>query len=314
MKKLMQKFLSTYFVVTILAFVAGVAVADISYNALVMYLVNERAGKMVIGTTGEFDIEVITDQGGDATKVHTFESDGSFAPAGDLQLASGYQLDLDTGTIAAAGSDDTDGTAIVDQVTYVTGADGSKGVELPAGAIGECYLVHNTHATNELKIYPPALGQLNGLTATTGNLVIAGQETGIYCKVSSTLWYGTGTDRRIAGSLAVDAAVTAGTGLTATTGDVVLSASGSLRYQEATAGTKCMGTVTANGTTAVPVSTTCALTASRIFISRTSVVAAGVTEPGCWATNIVNATSFDLDCNDAAEDSTFNWFIVNESA
>lgn len=98
-------------------------------------------------------------------------------------------------------------------------------------------------------------------------------------------------------------------------GDIGLSLTGTtLRIQEATAASKCMGTATANGVTAVPVATTCVETTSRIFISRTSAVAAGVTEPGCWATNIVNDTSFDLDCNDAAEDSTFNWIIINEAA
>ncbi len=102
--------------------------------------------------------------------------------------------------------------------------------------------------------------------------------------------------------------------LTTTTGSFVASTSGgTLSLQEATAGTKCMGTATATGTTAATVATTCAKTGARIFISRTSAVAAGVTEPGCWATNIINNTSFDLDCNDAGEDSTFNWIIFHES-
>ena len=86
-----------------------------------------------------------------------------------------------------------------------------------------------------------------------------------------------------------------------------------IALQESTAGTKCMGTATANGTTAVPVATTCATTGSRIFISRTSTIAVGVVQPGCWATNIVNATSFDLDCSDTAENSTFDWIIIHEA-
>ena len=73
----------------------------------------------------------------------------------------------------------------------------------------------------------------------------------------------------------------------------------------------CMGTATANGTTAVTVPATCVATGARIVISRTSLVAAGVTEPGCWATNIVAGTSFDLDCNDAAENSTFAYVVFN---
>lgn len=101
--------------------------------------------------------------------------------------------------------------------------------------------------------------------------------------------------------------------ITATAGEFIASASGkTLSLQEATAGTKCMGTGTHNGTTAVTVSTTCATTASRIFITNTS-DPTGSTAAECWVTNIVNATSFDVDC-DAADDSTFNWIIFHESA
>lgn len=109
-----------------------------------------------------------------------------------------------------------------------------------------------------------------------------------------------------------EAGVTATTGdFTATAGGFVASASGqTLSLQEATAGTKCMGTVTANGTTAVTTATTCAVTASRIFISRTS-LPSGTAQ--CGVTAIVTGTSFDLDC-DGAETGTFNWLIINEAA
>lgn len=284
-------------------------------------LINQYGSPSIVADGGKDLVIATSDEVTPADvifKVDDVEVGRFDAATGDLQLQGGLyaaEPDLEaTATLAAAGADDTDAALITVPLTYVTAADGTKGVELPAGSIGNTYCVINTHATNVLKLYPPALGTLNGGTATTGSISIAGTETVCYKKVSSTAWHGQGTNRRYAGSIVAATTITAGTGLAATTGDVVLSASGSLRYQEATAGTKCMGTVTANGVTAVPVSTTCALTASRIFISRTSVVAAGVTEPGCWATNIVNATSFDLDCNDAAEDSTFNWFIVNESA
>jgi len=92
--------------------------------------------------------------------------------------------------------------------------------------------------------------------------------------------------------------------------DLVLSGTGStIAIQEATAGSKCMGTVTANGTTAVPVTTTCATTGSRIFLTRSSAPSGTAI---CWQTNIVNATSFDLDCS-GAETGTFDWMIVHEA-
>lgn len=121
-----------------------------------------------------------------------------------------------------------------------------------------------------------------------------------------------------AGLMTVAAGLTATTAnITATAGDVIMSTSGNtLRLQEATAGAKCMGTLTANGTTVVTTATTCALTASRIFFSGTSDPSGTSTndQVGCWTTNIVNATSFDFDCSDAANSGTFNWFIINESA
>lgn len=94
------------------------------------------------------------------------------------------------------------------------------------------------------------------------------------------------------------------------TGDMSLTTSGTVALQEATAGTKCMGTVTASGTTAVSVATTCATTGSRIFITRSS-APSGTAQ--CWQTNIVTGTSFDLDC-DGAETGTFDWIIIHEAA
>lgn len=124
------------------------------------------------------------------------------------------------------------------------------------------------------------------------------------------------------GTSTLTGAVTAGATLGVTgditgAGDLILSASGkTVSLQEATAGTKCMGTATANGTTAVTVSTTCATTGSRIFLSATSdgTGTAGNDQGACWATNIVNGTSFDLDCPDSANNAAYNWLILHESA
>jgi hypothetical protein len=115
--------------------------------------------------------------------------EATFDSAG-LTLASGNTLKLDVGTIAAAGTDNTNATAIVDQLTYVTASDGTKGVILPSGSIGEIYVVHNTVNAQNLKLYPPASGTINGGTATTGNVVVAGEETAILMKVAANTWFG----------------------------------------------------------------------------------------------------------------------------
>jgi hypothetical protein len=93
---------------------------------------------------------------------------------------------------------------------------------------------------------------------------------------------------------------------------VVLPVSGdTISIQEATAASKCMGTLTANGITAVTTSTTCAVTGARIFFSGTS-DPTGSTAAQCWTTNIVTGVSFDFDC-DQANDGTYNWFIFKEA-
>lgn len=97
-----------------------------------------------------------------------------------------------------------------------------------------------------------------------------------------------------------------------TTGLSLLASGQTIHIQEATAGSKCMGSVTYNGTTAVTVSTTCASTGARIFLTPTS-DPTGSTAAYCWATNIVNGVSFDVDC-DQANDGTANWLIIKEAA
>lgn len=113
--------------------------------------------------------------------------------------------------------------------------------------------------------------------------------------------------------IVTNGAITANTGnITASAGSFVAATSGAtLHLQEASGASKCMGSVTFNGTTAVTVSTTCAATGARIFLSPTS-DPTGATAAYCWATNIINGVSFDADC-DQANDGTANWIIFKES-
>lgn len=83
-----------------------------------------------------------------------------------------------------------------------------------------------------------------------------------------------------------------------------------LGVDSGTAASACAGTGTHNGTTAVTISTTCATTGNRIFFADTSEPTAS---SGCWVTNVVNATSFDVDCKSANQDATFAWWIQREA-
>lgn len=115
-----------------------------------------------------------------------------------------------------------------------------------------------------------------------------------------------------AGAVTTAAGITATTGnITATAGGFVASASGqTLELQEATAGAKCMGSLTATGATPVVTATTCAKTASRIFLTRTS-AETGTTD--AWISAISNGVSFSV-TSEAADTGTYNFLIINEAA
>lgn len=94
-------------------------------------------------------------------------------------------------------------------------------------------------------------------------------------------------------------------------GDAVLTKTGTtLSIQEATAGSACSGTLTANGATPVVTSTSCALTGSRIFLSRTSAETGTVS---AWISALSTGVSFSI-TSEAADTGTYNWVIFHEAA
>lgn len=101
---------------------------------------------------------------------------------------SGGNLVLgNVGTIAAAGSAQGDAQAVVNQVTYVTAADGTKGVVLPAATAGAYYEVYNTHATNGLKVYPASGDDINDGSADAA-VTIEGKSLAIFRALDTATW------------------------------------------------------------------------------------------------------------------------------
>lgn len=94
-------------------------------------------------------------------------------------------------------------------------------------------------------------------------------------------------------------------------GDLNLNKTGTtLAVQEATAGSACSGTLTANGATPVVTSTTCAKSTARIFLTRTSAETGVVS---AWISAISDATSFSI-TGEAGDTGTYNWIIFHEAA
>lgn len=87
-----------------------------------------------------------------------------------------------------------------------------------------------------------------------------------------------------------------------------LSSGQTLGIQEATSASACSGTLTANATTPVVTSTTCAKTGSRIFLNRTS----NVNVVPAYVSAISDGVSFSV-TGQTADTGTYNWVIFHEA-
>ena len=91
-------------------------------------------------------------------------------------------------TVAAAGSAQGDAGALTaDAVNIVTGADGTKGVVLPAAVAGSFVIVYNPTATNALPVYPGSSDDINDGT-TDAALDTEGKTLSIFVAVDDTTW------------------------------------------------------------------------------------------------------------------------------
>ena len=91
--------------------------------------------------------------------------------------------------VAAAGSATGDAAALTSGVlNYVSAADGTKGVKLPASpAAGDVCRVYNLHASNGLKVYPHTGGDINDGT-TDAAVTIEGKSLALFECIDGTTW------------------------------------------------------------------------------------------------------------------------------
>jgi len=94
--------------------------------------------------------------------------------------------------VAAAGSaqgDATAATAVAPALLHGTGADGTKGIKLPAAAAGKVYYVKNSDAANAvLKVYPASGDAINALSADTA-ISMAAKTAAVFVALDATTWY-----------------------------------------------------------------------------------------------------------------------------
>lgn len=109
-------------------------------------------------------------------------------------FSSGQAQALGGGTnsaVASAGSVQGDGTVISTSSQIVTGADGTKGVTLPAAPLGDSVIVFNSSGST-LKVYPPSGAAIavpgTGLGTTNAAYSHTTYACCEYFCVSSTQW------------------------------------------------------------------------------------------------------------------------------
>ena len=98
-------------------------------------------------------------------------------------------LNLDVAKPAAAGSTRADATALTASFSWVTGADATKGVMLPAPTAGRMIAVKNDDTANAvLKVYAPGSAKINGVAGTTA-FSMAAKTAGWFVAYDTTDWF-----------------------------------------------------------------------------------------------------------------------------
>lgn len=91
--------------------------------------------------------------------------------------------------VAAAGSTVTDAAQLSAGFTVVTGADGTKGVKLPATPTAGTLVIIKGTAAAVLKVWPDAAATINAIGSNGAISLASGAIPAIFIAKSATQWY-----------------------------------------------------------------------------------------------------------------------------
>ncbi len=140
------------------------------------------------GSAGNANGGALTLNGGNANGSGT---DGvlNIATANTSVVNLGVMARIPTSTVAAAGTDASNGGALVEGFNLVTAADATKGVVLPTAVAGMDIIVKNEDSANAvLKIWPATSDQINAV-AVDGSFDIAAKTSVRLIAYDATNWY-----------------------------------------------------------------------------------------------------------------------------
>jgi hypothetical protein len=114
---------------------------------------------------------------------------GAAISGGTLSGAVVSSLNLDVAKPAAAGSTRADATALTASFSWVTAADATKGVVLPAPTAGRVIAIKNDDTANAaLKVYAPGSAQINGVAGSTA-FSMAAKTACFFVAYDTTDWF-----------------------------------------------------------------------------------------------------------------------------
>ena len=114
---------------------------------------------------------------------------GATISGGTIDSASVTSLNLNVAKPAAAGSTRADATALTASFSWVTAADATKGVVLPAPTAGRVIAVKNDDTANAvLKVYAPGSAQINSVAGSTA-FSMAAKTACFFVAYDTTDWF-----------------------------------------------------------------------------------------------------------------------------
>ena len=98
-------------------------------------------------------------------------------------------LSVDVAKPAAAGSTRADATSMTASFNWVTAADATKGVVIPAPTAGRIIIVKNDDTANAiLKVYAPGSAKINGVAGSTA-FSMAAKTACLFVAYDTTDWF-----------------------------------------------------------------------------------------------------------------------------
>ncbi len=101
---------------------------------------------------------------------------------------NGAPFHFSAGTVAAAGSIQADAAALADGFNFVTGADGTKAVRLPAAEEGRVVEIKNDEDAQVLPVFPAVGDQIND-AALNAAVNMAADSAATFRALDDSRWF-----------------------------------------------------------------------------------------------------------------------------